>query len=554
MEKSTIPIGNTIFVDKVLGRNIEHAKPCDPKKPYNSVYDAVKIAKSFKDAVLIRVSPGIFTEPDLDISDNLTIKGSGRTATQIYTTVNTRKLNKSATIKNLSIIGINKPCILSLGFGTLNLCKINLQACNAPLGILISGNIQIIDFQHKVNFSSFTSGNMWKHWGGRLTLKNGVQDLDAEAYRCTSATEFCNKEFTQKFRNFILSENLQIKITDLQESINFYQPSGNSQIGKNFTIKSGELVNLTPIGHRWKFSKLPIGPADSIIYQVAENPLTINSTTNLELKERYAKITINHAPGAAGSIILLGENCLYLIDNTDSSEFTLIDTKNNTAYPLSGKTSYRVIGKNYKEKFRVYIDPICRSSNFHLDIDSVEDTIHVPELNKIQNSTNICAGSVNTIPINGGDIHIKDQTGTYSINSGSGNIYFPIPTPDISINIGNPGYQYTAIAPIGYNFMDPDTQAQVSTLDLSRYVIWRFTSDTMTKIWSASTSVSENINITYTNSKYKSNLKNSKILEIGSPSVRVGINNLTLEDSEYIPLAIINNSGAIVINNNMVSI
>lgn len=166
--------GNVLYVDKVLGKNIEKSKIFDPKRPFSSISDALKIAEKLDDAVLIKVGAGIFYEGILEIGNNITIKGSGKLATQIYGIVSTRKLKGSACIRNCTLIGVGHPVLTALQ-GRLNLTKIALKS-DKEIGIIGGGSVIINNFETILEGGT----SAWSILNGDLELYNGFETITSK--------------------------------------------------------------------------------------------------------------------------------------------------------------------------------------------------------------------------------------------------------------------------------------------------------------------------------------------------------------------------------------
>ena len=112
--------GNIIYVDAVYGDN-QTAKVFDGNKPFKSVRAAIKAAKKYTTSTIIQIfiRPGIYYEGKIKMIANISMRGSGRLATEIYGQIVTSKVvsGQEASILELMVIGNDMPAFMGNGSG-----------------------------------------------------------------------------------------------------------------------------------------------------------------------------------------------------------------------------------------------------------------------------------------------------------------------------------------------------------------------------------------------------------------------------------------------------
>ena len=315
---------NILFVDKVHGRD-DHAHVGRSDKAFSSISHALKIGSKIKDSLIIKVSAGIYLEPELEIFDNLTLEGADVVATQVYTTVNSHKLKGTAAIKNLSLIGNNVPVLLSLGPGTLNLDKIRLVAfglnISPVLGIIANGSVILSEFDIIFNSNRIGNPKIWNQFGGELQLRNGSQRLNLLPF--TTVDTNC---IIKDVGSYKLQGNLKLQL-QLEEHklITLMQTEGKSQVhdlslspNEVYVIANNKNKHKNEPYHAIKLTNLdPITP---VIHAIDTNDMRLLAAgENFEIPEGYFyQITImdvkaNDNIKHSNSIISSSSNFLYFI-------------------------------------------------------------------------------------------------------------------------------------------------------------------------------------------------------------------------------------------------
>lgn len=424
-------IGTTIFVDP--------GSKCR-KYTFNNIRDALKMAENYSGPVVIKISPGIYKEGFLEIPNGVTLKGSGKLATQIWATLDLSKLTDISCLERLSLYSKGFPIILGIGTGTLFMESIFFNIWSTPLGYISSGTVRIKEFDSRVYD---LKNNLWIHTGGTLELNQGSQAIKSS---------------------------------------------------------SGDLS----------------------IYSIANFLPKLVLNKNIKIHDGLSWFRIL-SESKSGRVKLLTKKFLCWIENLSNKPFRL--EINNKEVNISD--TCKLIG-----------DGNCVS------IESVNYPTQNIELRTGKVSTYIESGSGDTTGILVGDITTQKITGSmtlpnspgtynYTIVSGSGTITFP-GVDGLVANIGNNGFQYTAVTVPGYSFLDPDSGEQVPSLDLSSKLIWQIeNSSKNTDTWLTTYIPAGSVTVNMVGDTYRSQStgKNSLVI-VSRNNARIGIGGLTMENSE----------------------
>ena len=121
-KKNSAIAGNKIYVDAVFG-NDQTAKVFDGNRPFKTINAALVAAKPYtNDAVIqIFVNPGIYYEGKIKMIPNISLRGSGQLATQIYGQITSSNIvtGQEASVLELMLIGNDQPAVKANGSGSI---------------------------------------------------------------------------------------------------------------------------------------------------------------------------------------------------------------------------------------------------------------------------------------------------------------------------------------------------------------------------------------------------------------------------------------------------
>lgn len=122
--------GNILFVDAIFGDD-QTAEPFNGNLPYASIKAALKKVRCLNlDTVLeIFIRPGTYSEGKLKLVDNVSVRGSGRLATIILGSIDTSKVQGSAsTMLELTIISTEEPALIGDSSGQVSFRMVRLES------------------------------------------------------------------------------------------------------------------------------------------------------------------------------------------------------------------------------------------------------------------------------------------------------------------------------------------------------------------------------------------------------------------------------------------
>lgn len=552
-------IGNTLFVDKTLGDD-EHGRAFHADKPFLSLEPALEVGRKLNDAIVINIAPGVYTCNLVEVFDNLTINGAGESATQIYTTISTRKLKGNCCIKNVTLINTQAPILLALGPGVLELSNVKLfgfaHTPDATLAVLYSGIVMMRDFA--IIFTTARNGpsRIWTHLGGELQLFSGSQQL-----QLLDIVNVANVQESVKIKTpgiYHLTGNMKCSL-HLRESdtVTLHQVSGTSTID-NLTLEPGDtcLVTRSPDPRAtYRSVKIPtIYNIIPVIHAIdSVQATTIVAGNSHEIGYQYLSILEIVGNGGSGKIRINKSNFCSIITNNSKSDYTMRLPDKKCKIP--GNSKCAVIGVNGV----ITSYTLVPSKDIALQRINVIDKITGSD-RKVDYCVHTVVGDISTRHIDRATTMPGSGSYVYQLDAPIKGQSIPVPltfvTPTSNLNfiIGNPNYlSYVALPPAGYTFYyDGVKQA---SLDLSKRQQWTIQNSNIVDELAASSDITMNVAINNINSITNIDVgKNNKLLVINHGNVKIGTNGWTVENSSNMEMAVLDNSNSRVVMAGVVNI